>query len=64
MSEHIFDVGQEDLRRRSLVIEAMGDEFDPTEIFRGEQKADELLFSNLDEEQQETYDMLKEHGVL
>ncbi len=65
MSEyHVFDVGQEDLNRRSLVIEAMGDEFDPAEILQDEQEADELLFSNLDAEQQETYDMLVREGVI
>jgi hypothetical protein len=46
------------------VIKAMGSDWDPAELLRGEQEAYRMLFSGLDTEQQTVYDMLVEAGVI
>jgi hypothetical protein len=46
------------------VLEAMGDEWDPIGVLAEEQKAYDMLYSDLDQEQQRVYDELVRAGVL
>lgn len=66
MANHDFayDLTFDEARRRSAVLEAMGDDWDPIAVLGEEQKAYEMLYSNLDEQQQRLYDDLVRAGVL
>jgi hypothetical protein len=59
-----YDLTLDEARRRSAVLEAIGDDWDPIAVLAGEQKAYDMLYSNLDEEQQRIYDELVAAGVL
>ena len=59
-----YDLTLDEARRRSAVLEAIGDEWDPIAVLAEEQKAYDMLYSDLDEEQQRVYDELVRAGVL
>ena len=59
-----YDLTLDEARRRSAVLEAMGDEWDPIGVLAEEQKAYDMLYSDLDQEQQRVYDELVRAGVL
>lgn len=59
-----IDLTAEETRRRAEVMAALGPDWDPVEVLRGEQEAYALLYSGLDEEQRRTYDELVAAGVL
>jgi Family of unknown function (DUF6400) len=59
-----YDLTLDEARRRSAVLEAIGDDWDPIAVLAEEQKAYDMLYSNLDEEQQRVYDKLVRAGVL
>lgn len=59
-----FDLTLHEARRRVEVIAAIGPLWDPVAAMRGEEAAHALLYSDLDPEQQRTYDGLVEAGVL
>lgn len=59
-----IDLTLDETRRRAAVMTALGAEWDPLAVMRGEEEAYDLLYSGLDEEQQKTYDMLVAAGVL
>ena len=59
-----YDLSLDEARRRSAVLEAMGDEWDPIGVLAEEQKAYDMLYSDLDQEQQRVYDELVRAGVL
>ncbi|MFJ6752304.1 MULTISPECIES: DUF6400 family protein [unclassified Streptomyces] len=66
-SDHqIFDVdlAGHEARRRTEVLAALGDTWNPVEVMEAESAAQRLLYSGLDAEQQATYDMLVTAGVL
>jgi Family of unknown function (DUF6400) len=50
--------------RLAAVLEAYGSDWDPQEIYAGEAEAYRLLYSDLDPNQQATYDVLIATGVL
>jgi hypothetical protein len=58
-----YDLTLDEVRRRSAVLEAIGD-WDPIAVLADEQKAHDMLYSGLDEDQQRIYDELVEAGVL
>ena len=58
-----YDLTLDEVRRRSAVLEAIGD-WDPIAVLAEEQKAHDMLYSDLDEDQQRIYDELVEAGVL
>ena len=58
------DLTLDEARRRSAVLEAIGDDWDPITVLAEENKAYDMLYSNLDEEQQRVYDELVSAGVL
>ena len=59
-----YDLTLDEARRRAAVLEALGDDWDPIEVLADEQKAYEMLYSDLDDEQQRIYDELVKAGVL
>ena len=59
-----YDLTVDEARRRSAVLEAIGADWDPIAVLAEEQKAYEMLYSDLDEEQQRIYDDLVSAGVL
>ncbi|MFG2287497.1 DUF6400 family protein [Streptomyces sp. NPDC048595] len=63
---HIFelDLTEHEARRRTEVLAALGDTWDPIAVMEGEAEANRLLYSGLDADQQATYDMLVAAGVL
>jgi hypothetical protein len=50
--------------RLAAVLEAVGSDWDPAEIYVGETEAHRMLYSGLDPDQQSSYDLLVASGVL
>ena len=59
-----YDLTLDEARRRAAVLEAIGDDWDPIAALAKEEKAYDMLYSDLDEEQQRIYDELVSAGVL
>ncbi|GFG90488.1 hypothetical protein H7J11_22100 [Mycobacterium bourgelatii] len=59
-----YDLTRDEACRRSAVLEAIGDDWDPVAVLTEEQKAHDMLYSDLDDEQQRIYDELVNGGVL
>ena len=59
-----YDLTLDEARRRSAVLEAIGDDWDPTAVLAQEEQAYDMLYSDLDEEQHRIYDELVRGGVL
>jgi hypothetical protein len=59
-----YDLTLDEARRRSAVLEAIGDDWDPIAVLAEEEKAYDMLYAGLDEEQQRIYDGLVAAGVL
>ena len=51
-----YDLTLDEARRRTAVLEAIGDDWDPMAVLAEENKAYDMLYSNLDEEQQRIYE--------
>jgi hypothetical protein len=60
----IHDLSVDEARRRSAILDAIGDDWDPIRALAQEMQAHELLYSNLNPEQQRVYDELVSAGVL
>jgi hypothetical protein len=60
---HMFDLGAHEQRRLAAVLAATPD-LDPGAVLAGEAAAHRMLYSDLDAEQEATYRMLVEAGVL
>lgn len=58
------DLTLDEARRRSAVLEAIGDDWDPVAVLAEEQQAHDMLYWNLDADQQRLYDELVRAGVL
>ncbi|MEU3726929.1 DUF6400 family protein [Streptomyces sp. NPDC031705] len=58
------DLTAQEMLRRAQVMAALGPDWDPVEVLRGEEEAYDLLYSGLDAEQQRVYDELVAAGVL
>ncbi|WP_284574276.1 DUF6400 family protein [Streptomyces sp. 2P-4] len=58
------DLTAQEIQRRAQVLAALGPDWDPVEVLRGEEQAYDLLYSGLDADQQRTYDGLVAAGVL
>jgi hypothetical protein len=59
-----YDLTLDEARRRAAVLETIGDDWDPIAVLAEEEKAYDMLYSGLDEEQQRLYDELVGAGVL
>ncbi len=66
MADHNFayDLTMDEARRRSAVLEALGDDWDPVAVLAEQERAYDMLYSNLDDQQQRIYDELVAAGVL
>jgi hypothetical protein len=62
--EFAYDLTLDEVRRRSAVLEAIGEDWDPIRALAEEEQAYAMLYSNLDAEQQRLYDELVSAGVL
>jgi hypothetical protein len=62
--EFAYDLTLDEVRRRTAVLEAIGEDWDPVAVLAEENKAYDMLYSDLDEEQQRIYDELVRAGVL
>jgi Family of unknown function (DUF6400) len=60
----VHDLSVDEVRRRSANLDAIGDDWDPIRAAAQEIQAHELLYSNLNHEQQRVYDELVSAGVL
>ncbi|MCQ4121795.1 DUF6400 family protein [Rhodococcus tibetensis] len=59
-----LDLTLDEARRRTAVLEAIGDNWDPVAVLAEEERAYDMLYSGLDAEQQRIYDDLVAAGVL
>ena len=59
-----FDLTVDEARRRAVVLQAIGAQWDPAVVLANELAAYELLYSGLDGPTQRIYDDLVEAGVL
>ena len=59
-----YELTLDEARRRAAVLEAIGDDWDPIAVLAEEEKAYDMLYSGLDENQQRIYDELVSAGVL
>jgi Family of unknown function (DUF6400) len=59
-----YDLTLDEARRRSAVLQAIGDYWDPITVLAEEEKAHDMLYSGLDADQQRIYDELVIAGVL
>jgi Family of unknown function (DUF6400) len=59
-----YDLSLDEARRRSAVLEAFGGNWDPIAALSEEQEAYDMLYSDLDAEQQRVYEELVNAGVL
>jgi hypothetical protein len=59
-----YDLTLDEVRRRTAVLEAIGADWDPVAVLAEEERAYDMLYSGLDDEQQRTYDELVAAGVL
>lgn len=59
-----LDLTLDEARRRSAVLEAIGEDWDPVAVLAEEERAYDMLYSGLDPEQQRIYDELVQAGVL
>jgi hypothetical protein len=62
--EFAVDLTAQEVQRQAQILAALGPDWDPMEVMRGEEAAYALLYSGLDEEQQRVYDDLVASGVL
>lgn len=62
--DFVYDLTLDEARRRTAVLEAIGDDWDPIAVLAEEERAYEMLYSDLDADQQQIYDDLVAAGVL
>ena len=61
---YAYDLTLDEARRRTAVLEAIGDDWDPVQVLAEEERAWDMLYGGLDDEQQRIYDELVSAGVL
>ena len=62
--EFAYDLTLDEARRRAAVLDAIGEDWDPLTVLAEEDRAYEMLYSDLDDEQQRIFDDLVAAGVL
>src|ERR1700744_1367693 len=62
--EFAYDLTLDEVRRRTAVLEAIGEDWDPIRALAEEEQAYDMLYSNLDAEQPRPYDTQASAGVL
>ena len=58
------DLSLDEVRRRSAILQAIGDDWDPGQALAEEDQVHRMLFSDLDDEQRRAFDELVNAGVL
>jgi Family of unknown function (DUF6400) len=61
---YAYDLTLDEARRRTAVLEAIGDDWDPVQVLAEEERAWDMLYGDLDGDQQRIYDELVSAGVL
>lgn len=64
LDDFAHDLTLDEARRRAAVMAALGDDWDPVAVLAEEMRAEALLYSGLDDEQQRIYDDVVAAGVL
>ncbi|MFD3696974.1 DUF6400 family protein [Streptomyces sp. NPDC058646] len=64
LADFSVDLTSHEVLRRAQVMAALGPDWDPVGVLRGEDEAYRLLYSGLDEQQQRVYEDLVAAGVL
>jgi len=64
LQDFAHDLTLDEARRRAAVLAALGDAWDPVAVLAEEMRAETMLYSHLDDEQQRIYDNLVAAGVL
>ncbi|MGA7134515.1 MAG: DUF6400 family protein [Mycobacterium sp.] len=59
-----YDLTLDEARRRAAVVEAIGEDWDPLKVMAEEDRAYAMLYSGLDDQQQQIHDDLVAAGVL
>jgi hypothetical protein len=59
-----YDLTLDEARRRAAVLDAIGDDWDPVAVLAEEELAYDMLYADLDAEQQRVYHELVAAGVL
>jgi hypothetical protein len=59
-----YDLTLDEVRRRGAVLAAIGDDWDPVAVLAEEDEAYDMLYADLDDDQQRIYDELVAAGVL
>jgi Family of unknown function (DUF6400) len=59
-----YDLTLDEARRRTAVLEAIGEDWNPVAVLAEEDRAYAMLYSDLDDDQQRIYDDLVAAGVL
>jgi hypothetical protein len=62
--DFVYDLTLDEARGRTAVLDAIGDAWDPIAVLAEENMAYDMLYSDLDDEQQRIYDELVDAGVL
>jgi uncharacterized protein DUF6400 len=62
--EFTYDLTHDEIRRRTAVLEAIDDEWDPVQALADENMAYRMLYSGLDDAQRRIFDELVHAGVL
>ena len=63
-SEFAYDLTRDEARRRAAIAKAIGEGWDPLTVLAEEVRAYQMLYSDLDDEQQRIYEELVAAGVL
>lgn len=63
-STFAYDLTLDEARRRTVILEAIQDNWDPVSALAEEERAWQMLYSDLDDEQLRVYDELVRAGVL
>lgn len=61
---YAYDLTLDEARRRAAVLEVIGDDWDPVTVLAEEERAWDMLYSGLDEEQLRVFDELVTAGVI
>jgi hypothetical protein len=64
LGQFAYDLTLDEGRRRTAILEAIGETWNPLEVLAEEDRAYAMLYSGLDDEQQRIYDELVAAGVL
>jgi hypothetical protein len=59
-----FDLTLDEARRRAAVLQAIGEDWNPVAVLAEEELAYDMLYADLDPDQQRIYDELVAAGVL